>query len=268
MKRITLCADDYGIHTGVSEAILELAILGRIQATSCLVTGPDWIKQANNLTTIQEKIDIGLHLNLTEGKGLSSAYVDGLPSLNQVLIKSHLHLLDRTALLEEVTAQYQYFVDATGKAPDFVDGHQHVHHLPMIREALLSVIRAFRPEPSFWVRSVTPIIRHGGGLKSYIIEGSGSKSLTCELINQSINTNTSFAGVYSLKPKENYSTLMKAWLSDSYDKGLIMCHPGKTADHINLDHPQARQLEFDYLSSQRFLDDCHQTGVDLCRMKQ
>ncbi|WP_257275976.1 MULTISPECIES: ChbG/HpnK family deacetylase [unclassified Endozoicomonas] len=268
MKRITLCADDYGIHPGVSEAILQLASQGTIQATSCLVTGPDWIKQARSLTNIREKVDIGLHLNLTEGKGLSSFYKDGFPSLNQLLIRSHLRLLDRTAMVEEITTQYQHFIDATGRAPDFVDGHQHIHHLPMVRNALLSVLDAHKPAPSFWVRSVTPVIRHGGKLKSYIIEGSGSKNLLRELINQGINTNTSFAGVYSLKPEVNYATLMSSWLSDSYDRGLIMCHPGKTAGQKKLDHPKARQLEFDYLSSQQFPDSCQQTGVDLCRMKQ
>ncbi|KEQ19789.1 ChbG/HpnK family deacetylase [Endozoicomonas numazuensis] len=268
MKKITLCADDYGMHPGVSEAIIELASKGRIQATSCMVTSTNWSEQAKHLTPLQDKIDIGLHLNLTEGKGLSSGFMNGFPSLNQVLIKSHLRLLDKTALLEEITAQYQCFLDTTGRAPDFVDGHQHIHHLPMIREALLSVLRRFKPDPSYWVRSVTPIIHHGGGLKSYIIEGSGGKSLLYELINQSINTNTSFAGIYSLEPKENYSALMKCWLSESYDRGLIMCHPGKTSGHNSLDHPEARQLEFDYLSGQDFVEDCQNAGVDLCRMKQ
>ncbi|MGI9280247.1 MAG: ChbG/HpnK family deacetylase [Endozoicomonas sp.] len=268
MKRITLCADDYGMHPGVSQAILELAAKGRIQATSCMVTCPEWTQQARGLTTIQDKVDIGLHLNLTEGKGLSSAFMGGFPSLNQVLIKSHLRLLDKSALLEEITAQYQMFMDTTGRAPDFVDGHQHVHHLPMVREALLSVLRRFKPDPSFWVRSVTPIIHRGGGLKSYIIEGSGGKSLLYELINHSVNTNTSFAGIYSLKPNEDYSALMTSWLSESYDRGLIMCHPGKTAGQNNLDHPEARQLELDYFSGQQFVDDCQKAGVDLCRMKQ
>ncbi|WP_252176500.1 ChbG/HpnK family deacetylase [Endozoicomonas sp. 4G] len=268
MKRITLCADDYGMHPGVSEAILELASQGSIHATSCLVTGRNWATQAKSLTTIQEKVDIGLHLNLTEGKGLSSSYMDSLPSLRQILIKSHFHLLNKTAVLEEVTAQYQNFIDTTGRAPDFVDGHQHVHHLPVVREALLSVIRSYKPGPSFWVRSVTPVIRHGGGLKSYIIEGSGSRSLHDQLSNRGISSNASFAGIYSLKPEENYSALMKSWLSDSYDRGLIMCHPGKTAEHNNLDHSQARQSEFDYLSGQQFVDDCQQAGVNLCRMRQ
>ncbi|WP_062268351.1 ChbG/HpnK family deacetylase [Endozoicomonas arenosclerae] len=268
MKRITLCADDYGMHPGVSEAILELAGRGRIQATSCMVTGSDWQNQARSLTSVQDNVDIGLHLNLTEGKGLSPSFRDGFPSLNQVLIKSHLHMLDKTALFDEISIQYQNFLDATGRAPDFIDGHQHIHHLPMVRNALIGVLQHYKPEPSFWIRSVIPMIRQGGGLKSYIIENSGGKSLLYELINQSISTNTSFAGIYSLEPDADYPALMKSWLSDSYDRGLIMCHPGKTSGQTQLDHPEARQKEFDYLSGQQFIDDCHQTGVDLCRMKQ
>jgi predicted glycoside hydrolase/deacetylase ChbG (UPF0249 family) len=263
MKRITLCADDYGMHPVVSEAILELADKRRIQATSCLVTSPGWSQCSQKLSAIQGKVDIGLHLNFTEGCGLSAAYMDGLPSLGKMLLTSHLRLLDKNTLIEEVTAQYQTFVDTTGQEPDFIDGHQHVHHLPMVRDALMAVIRRYKPAKSFWVRSVIPMIKKGGNLKSHIIEASGGKPFLYDLINHSINTNTSFAGIYSLEPDQPYRELMKVWLEKSYDRGLIMCHPGKTSARNQLDHSDARQAEFDYLSGDEFLDDCKTFDIQL-----
>ena len=40
LRRITLCADDYGISPGVNQGIRELIALGRLNATSVMVVGP------------------------------------------------------------------------------------------------------------------------------------------------------------------------------------------------------------------------------------
>ncbi|MFX7329301.1 ChbG/HpnK family deacetylase, partial [Acinetobacter baumannii] len=52
------------------------------------------------------------------------------------------HRLDASALRDEIATQCALFEDATGRAPDYVDGHQHVHQLPQIREALVEVLVA------------------------------------------------------------------------------------------------------------------------------
>ena len=43
----------------------------------------------------------------------------------------------RDALAAEVARQLQAFRDAFGRAPDFIDGHQHVHLFPQVSEAVL-----------------------------------------------------------------------------------------------------------------------------------
>ena len=40
MRRIWLCADDYGISPGVNRAIRDLIERGRLNATSVMVVGP------------------------------------------------------------------------------------------------------------------------------------------------------------------------------------------------------------------------------------
>ena len=37
------------------------------------------------------------------------------------------------------------FVDAFGRAPDFIDGHQHVHLFPQVSDAVLDVVKAEAP---------------------------------------------------------------------------------------------------------------------------
>lgn len=267
MKRITLCADDYGMHPCVSGAIIKLAKLEKIQATSCLVTSRHWTRDAERLQEIKDKVDIGLHLNFSEGQGLSASYMDKLPGLNTMLIASHLRLLNKTALVEEITAQYQAFMEATGQQPDFIDGHQHVHHLPVVRDALMTVIRRFQPSDTFWVRSTTPMIQEGAGFKGKVIEKSGASALRTLLNNQDINTNSAFAGTYSLSPEAPYRLLMQQWLKQLPDRGLIMCHPGVNLENTELDHAQARQQEFHYLAGDLFSNDCQSADVEICRLR-
>ncbi|MDD7805394.1 MAG: ChbG/HpnK family deacetylase [Endozoicomonas sp. (ex Botrylloides leachii)] len=268
MKRITLCADDYAITSSVSQAILSLADQGAIQATSCMVTMPAWQKQAVNLQAYTHKLALGLHLNFTEGAGLTPYFKQGFPSLYSVLVKSHLRLFSQAKLVEEVNAQIIAFADATGRLPDFIDGHQHIHHLPQIRQALLSVMQSIDlPKSTTWIRSVSPLITPNNSLKHCIIEHSGARALR-QLLNEThFKTNAAFAGVYSLSPHEAFRTLVQYWLNMLPDKGLIMCHPGffgKTQkENETIEHEQARQNEYDYLSSSLFVDDCRSAGVEL-----
>jgi chitin disaccharide deacetylase len=59
---------------------------------------------------------------------------------------SFLHLLRREKLEGEISSQLQAFITAFGRLPDFIDGHQHVHLFPQIREALLSVVKDVAPK--------------------------------------------------------------------------------------------------------------------------
>ncbi|MRI33773.1 hypothetical protein EOPP23_12335 [Endozoicomonas sp. OPT23] len=265
MKRITLCADDFGMHPAVNNAIASLIKADRIHATSCLVTSEYWQSSIGQLQALRDKADIGLHLNFTEGNGLSESFLEGLPSLNKMLIFSHLGLLNEQAIEEEIIAQYQAFLNDTGQHPDFIDGHQHVHHLPVVRSALLATIRRFQPE-NIWVRSVSPMNRFGGGFKSWVIEQSGAKKMAQILNTKGIRCNQSFAGIYSLTTQQNVRELMQEWLKDSSDSGLIMCHPAKSEAAVQVDHYSAREKEYSYLLGEQFLDDCQSAQVSLERL--
>jgi chitin disaccharide deacetylase len=64
--------------------------------------------------------------------------------------QSFLHLLRREMVESEISSQVQAFIAAFGRLPDFVDGHQHVHLFPQIRDALLSVVKNVASD--VWVR--------------------------------------------------------------------------------------------------------------------
>src|SRR6185295_12549564 len=118
-RRLSVCVDDYGIAPGIAAAVEALAAQGRLQAVSCLVTAPGWERDASRLAVLGPGVEAGLHLDLTEGRPLSPALARAWPvrpSLPQLLVRAHLHVLPLDALREEIDAQLDAFTAAAGSA--------------------------------------------------------------------------------------------------------------------------------------------------------
>lgn len=266
MKRIILCADDFGMHPDISDAIVTLAEHNRLSATSCLVTSPHWLEDQNKLLPLKNRIDIGLHLNFTEGAGLSSHFQSGLPGLKQMLWRSHCSLLPARQIEDEIRAQIDFFCETFGSSPVFIDGHQHIHHLPGVREALLAILNE-KELNHIWFRSVTPMINRTSLLKGKIIEHSGAVKFKHQLEHSGFKFNSAFAGVYSLSENESFSSLMEFWLEKLPDYGLIMCHPGLSSPS-DIDHLPARIKEYDFLMSSQFSELLDKNFASLFRLSR
>lgn len=132
-KSIVICADDFGMNPGVDEAVLQLAAQGRLSATSCMSGAPRFRADAAALAA--SGLQTGLHLNFTEALGDARGLY--LP-LSRLIASAYLRRLDGARLRAQIARQLDDFEDAMGRAPDFVDGHQHVHQLPQLRSALLA----------------------------------------------------------------------------------------------------------------------------------
>ena len=264
MKRIVLCADDFGVHPDVSDAIVTLAEHNRLSATSCLVTSSHWPQEQAKLRHLKAHIDIGLHLNFTEGTGLSSHFQNVLPGLKPMLWRSHCHLLQPHQIEEEVRAQLDFFCETFDATPAFIDGHQHVHHLPQVRDALLKVL-AEKELGQIWLRSVTPLISQTSLFKTKIIEHSGAIHFKKQLTQFGLQSNSAFAGVYSLSENESFPGLMAEWLRNLPDSGLIMCHPSQPSTS-EIDHLPARIKELDFLMSPEFGELLNKNDATLHRL--
>ena len=264
MKRITLCADDFGMHPDVSDAIVRLAQHNRLSATSCLVTSPHWPQDCHKLRPLKKHMDTGLHLNFTEGAGLSKHYHGALPGLKRMLWQSHCHILSASQLEEEISAQLDCFCETFDASPDFIDGHQHVHHLPQVRDALLNVLTK-KGLDNIWLRSTTPMLHTSSLLKSRIIEYSGARSFRKLFSRCGFTLNSGFAGVYSLSEKEPFAQLIAAWLKRLPDQGLIMCHPSQPSS-FEIEHLPARIKEFEFLMSGQFSELLDKSSITLHRL--
>ena len=138
LRRIWLCADDYGLAEGVNRAIRDLIGRGRLNATSVMVVGPaigrDEVAALKTVAAASPRCAIGLHATLSAPfRPLTMHFrpTDGgmFLAFPKLLRMGLLRRLDPEMIRAELLVQLATFKDMFGRAPDFVDGHQHVHVL-------------------------------------------------------------------------------------------------------------------------------------------
>lgn len=252
-KKITLCADDYGQNIAVSRGILELVQRGIISAVSCLVNREDFNFYAERIKPFLPKIDIGLHFNLTDNY-----------KLILLLVKSKLHLLKRVEMEVEFNQQLNRFIQIMGREPDFIDGHQHVHQLPVICDAIFNVCNKR-------LGGKIPYIRYVNYEKFSRLPAARLKSLAIKLItdlrfksklkNLKIPYNRSFSGIYDFKNSYKYNKIFPQFLSVIQNNGIIMCHAGMLSNDPEDFIAKNRYDEWQYFTSEQFLIDCKNAGI-------
>ena len=265
---LALCADDFGLAPGISAAIARLARAQRLTAVSCIANGAYWVEAAKLLHEWPDTVDVGLHLNFTEGAPLSARLArrwPRLPALPALIVRAHLRLLPRSEMRNEVHAQLRAFTRERGAPPRFVDGHQHVHHLPGLREVMLDMVEHVQPLPA--LRNTGRVLGPGFALKRALIERTGGRALAHELRRRVLPRNPALLGVYDFADPD-YRALMQRWLAEVPAEGaLLFCHPGERHDG---DPPDAigaaRARELAYLGSGAFDADLAAAGVTLGRV--
>jgi predicted glycoside hydrolase/deacetylase ChbG (UPF0249 family) len=266
MSRVlALCADDFGLAPGISIGIARLAQAHRISAVSCITNSTHWANEAPLLLHVGPKVELGLHFNLTEGRPLSAALAKvwpTLPALRSLVVLAHLGRLPRAALRVELEQQAKAFVTALGRAPDFIDGHQHVHHLPIVRGIVLDAVEHMQPMPA--VRNTGCVLGPGFAVKRMLIERTGGRALARELALREVAHNAVLLGVYDFA-QTDYRACMQRWLAALPPSGgLLFCHPGETGATDSADPiAAARARELAYLGSAGFAHDLADEEVKL-----
>lgn len=269
-KLLAVCADDFGLSPAISNGIVQLVQAQRVTAVSCMTNTPYWEQAAPALQRLPTSVAVGLHINLTEGLPLSCELArvwPRLPTLAVLLARAHTGLIPLAAVQSEVEAQWWRFVEQTGTTPQHMDGHQHVHQLPRVREALFAAIDHLGVRPA--MRSTASLIGPGCGFKRWVIRHTGAWQLQQQLQQRDLLHNTVLVGTHDFRGND-YQAWMCAWLATlPQTGGLLYCHPGQ-AKLIDGDDPirSARQREFDYLSSDDFTHDLATADVTLVRAWQ
>ena len=119
-----------------------------------------------------------------------------------------------------------------GNAPDYIDGHQHVHQLPQIRDELVDVMVQRYRHRLPWLRIARPPA--SDGFKGWVIGSLGSSALSRLARRHGIRHNRHLFGVYDFQGSASaYGERLAGWLAAAAvqkSTGVLMCHPAEEAD--------------------------------------
>lgn len=281
-----ICADDFGLSSAVNKAILRLVDIKRLSAVSCIVTADSAVSEFGELRAISVGIDLGLHLTLTDALPLSSppinsGLVDGqgrFLSFKKILMSAYAGRLNSDALVAEIKLQIDAFARHFGRHPDFIDGHQHIQQMPIIRDFLLKTVLSEYRNSKVYIRSSgLPWRWYSQNLLrfrplysipnlSIQIAGLRLKSL---LNKMGISTNRYLLGFHPVKPKFNFKDIFQAYLRMNPERSdIFFCHPGFVSDATRLrDQLVEFRLDvFNFLQSSASVDLLQEKGVCINKM--
>ena len=261
--RDRLCADDYGISEGVNRAIRDLIGRGRLNATSVMVVGAsigrDEVDALQNVAANSPRCAIGLHATLTAPfRPLTMHFrpTDGgmFLAFPKLLRAGLLRRLDPEMIQGELRVQLTTFEELFGRAPDFVDGHQHAQLFPQVRDAFLRAVK--EAAPGAWVRQGgrnKPLARRLGTPKALLLDIL-SAQFRRRAASVDIAFNPAFAGAYDFSGQPDFGGLMRQFLEGLPEGGVVMCHPGFVDQTLISLDPLTTQREHEhaFLASEHF----------------
>jgi predicted glycoside hydrolase/deacetylase ChbG (UPF0249 family) len=229
MPRLILCADDFGLSSEISAAIVKLAAEAKINAISCMAICAGWAGDSALLRSLPDSIEIGLHLVLTGEPPLTPmpglAPEGRLPTINQLAQRARRKQLSLDEVRREISAQFDRFIDEHGRPPAFVDGHQHAHVLPGIRQIVLA--ETARRAPDAWLRNCVdrlPAMLSRPFRGKALANAWHSRGLKRDGARHGLSCNDSFGGHYDFA--RDYAGIFPQFLARSGAVHLVMCHPG------------------------------------------
>lgn len=250
LRRIVICADDFGMNRAVDAGILDLARAGRLGAASCMSLGPSFPEQVAALR--ETDVDAGLHFDLTEGVGGQEPAV----ALKTLIGWAYTGRLVPSWVDGHLERQLDAFERIYGAAPAYLDGHQHVHQLPGVLPRVIEILQRRYGARMPWLRCTLPRSQPGVGLgnafKAQVIGALGGHALRRAVRRHGWRSNERFLGVYSLSGgAEHYAQLLGRWFDVARDGDLMMCHPAHAVEPGEGDAlMRQRAAEFEVLSSE------------------
>lgn len=186
MPHLILHADDFGMSRAVNAGIFYGFRFGLLTSTALLANGPDaawalqrwptllqehaagrtpWQDARRRLGDPELPFDLGVHLNLTQGRPLTGERYPAALLTEAGLFPSVSDLMRRLrrngprfrqAIHDELARQIAVLLDH-GLRPTHLNGHQYIEMMPTIREIVLELLSQFSMrvvrvarEPGLW----------------------------------------------------------------------------------------------------------------------
>jgi hopanoid biosynthesis associated protein HpnK len=245
-KRLIVTADDFGLTVRVNEAIATAHREGIVTTASLMVNAPAF-EPAVEIARNNPNLDIGLHLNLTEGRPVSDpATIPSIADASGGFLYRHPLRLARALatgkvrrfdLEREIRAQIEKAV-ASELWITHIDGHKHVHVMP----AVLGIISKVAPEYGIHGIRLTRerVPRLGALLARH--KPSRSHILKQYFFGKALSLLSRGSKQDMVAPKRFYGITQTGFLDlatitdvvHDVDDGIheLMCHPGYVDDDL------------------------------------
>jgi predicted glycoside hydrolase/deacetylase ChbG (UPF0249 family) len=221
----------------VTRGIIEAHQAGTVTSTSMMANGLDW-ENAVRLARATRTLDVGVHLNLVQGRpllrvpSLTDSRTGELLPLGALARRALAGRVDRDELAAELRAQIERIRQA-GIVVTHLDSHRHTHVLPGIfptvrRVAMEAGVRVLRiPREPLSVNALHP----GAAARKLVLATSLGISRALPL-DSSLATTDHFRGV-SLQGGTRFAGRLRRAL-DTLEPGSteLMVHPGHVDESL------------------------------------
>lgn len=225
MRNLIINADDFGISKDVNNAIMAAMDLNICSDTTLLVNFEESHHAAELAITRNRRNNIGIHLNLTEGKPLTEKIKHESRFCNnegmfQHKRKEHILILtnsEKIAVYEELTSQV-HLCREFGIPVSHADSHNHIHEEPGLLFLMMEVMK----------NEKIPFLRLTNNL--------GSTSIINKIYRNSYNMilrNHKLAGTNYFGSTANLKNYKQSFKANAVIE--LMIHPGKIVENQIID---------------------------------
>lgn len=251
-------ADDFGETEQITLGICEGINAGVVTSTSIMANMPATDFALAKARAMAEQASFGVHLTLCEGRPLTAARSlsdasGNFVSKRQLFLRSITGRLRATEVEAEVDAQVQRIADG-GVRVSHLDGHKHLHQLPIVCRAVARTARRHGIE-----RVRLAAMRDAAAYRS-------PSSAVREVL--AIHAARVFSGAQLRSPRRlvdirfcmDAAQQHRRWLGLARAGGIleVFCHPGTELADVEKPGSCVRSAELEFLLSpamQRLLDD-------------
>jgi len=251
-KSLIVAADDFGLTNRVNEAIALACREGVVTSASLMVTAPAF-ESAVDIARREPRLDVGLHLNLTEGCPVANLSLVSTLAASRVFRYRHPLKLARALfskkislgdLEREIRAQIEKALDSELWITH-IDGHKHVHVIPAVFRIICRVapdygIFAIRSARESTPRVGSMLSRNRGSRRQILKQFAFGKLISTA----SFLSRRMMAQPALVAPKRFYGITQTGFLDlaafadvvHDLDEGVyeLMCHPGFVDDDLNM----------------------------------
>jgi len=156
-----------------------------------------------------------------------------------------------------------------GRAPDFIDGHQHVHLLPAVREPVLEAAKKAGAYLRLTDEPLAAILRRRVATGKAIFLSLMARPMARRIGQAGLRRNSSFRGARSFAESESFRSLFCRMIEGAPAGTIVMCHPGLVDEALAGRDPvtTAREGEYSYLLSEDFPADLAAAHLRLARLR-